>query len=151
RLAIVSDIHYAGPAERAHRDRVFKPIRSRLRRWLIQKYRYYIWLRDPTAHNAQLDRFLQETTNADLAVANGDYSCDLGYVGVSNDASYESAQECLGKLRGQFGERLHATIGDHELGKMMLGADAGGLRLASYARCLEELGLRGFWQLDIGI
>ena len=151
KLAILSDIHYAGPAECARRDQAFDPIKNPLRRWLIRQYRRHVWLRDPYAHNQLLDRFLRETAGADLTIANGDYSCDTAYIGVSDDAAFQSAQECLGKLRAQFGDRFHATIGDHEIGKMMLGAHAGGLRLASYTRALQGLGLKPFWHLDCGI
>lgn len=83
-------------------------------------------------------------------VANGDYSCDSAYVGISDDAAFQSAQICLNKLRGQFGERFQATIGDHEIGKMMMGASEGGLRLRSYERALEELHLQPYWQLEFG-
>jgi hypothetical protein len=117
---------------------------------LIQQYRHYIWLRDPFAHNHLFDRFLTEAAGADLVIANGDYSCDSAYVGVSDDAAFQSAQQCLGKLRCQFGERFHATIGDHEIGKKMFGADEGGLRLASYRRALQELELKPIWQFECG-
>ena len=97
-----------------------------------------------------LDRFLRETAEVDLVVANGDYSCDSAYVGISDDAAFQSAQLCLNKLRGQFGDRFQATIGDHEMGKMMMGASEGGLRLRSYQRALEELHLQPYWQLEFG-
>src|SRR5262245_31287515 len=103
---------------------------------MMKTYRRHIWLRDPFAHNHLLDRFLTDTAGADLAVANGDYSCDSAYVGVSDPAALQSAEECLGKLRATFGTRFHGTIGDHEIGKKTLGADAGGLRLASYERAV---------------
>jgi len=149
-IAIVSDIHYASPAEAARRHTMLDPIRGSLRRALVRLYRRWLWLQDPFAHNYQLDRFLARAGAADLVVANGDYSCDSAYVGVMDDAACESARTCLGQLRQRLGERLRATIGDHEFGKKMLGADAGGLRLASVRRCEAELNLEPFWQLELG-
>ena len=150
RLAIISDIHYAGPSEKARRNHQFAAIKNPLRRGLVRLYRRWVWLRDPFAHNHLLDRFLEETRDADLALANGDYSCDSAYVGVCDDAAFESARECLDKLRGAFGGRFHATIGDHEIGKKMLAADRGGLRLASYHRARRELHLAPIWKLELG-
>src|SRR5687767_13637405 len=107
-------------------------------------------MHDPFAHNHLLDKFLAAASGADYVVANGDYSCDSGFTGITDDAAFQSAQECLGKLRARFGEKLHAVIGDHELGKKPLSADAGGLRLASYRRTTCELGLKPFWQFSLG-
>lgn len=150
RLAIISDIHYAGPGEAARGETIFAPIKSPWRRWLTRQYRRHIWLDDPFAHNHLFERFLQEAGGADLAVANGDYSCDSAYIGVSDDAAFDSARTCLRKLGEIFGPRLRATIGDHELGKKMLAADEGGLRLQSYERTIHELKLEPVWTLDLG-
>ena len=126
------------------------PIRPAALRLLVRFQRHYLWLRDPFGKNHFLDRFLDETRDADLVVANGDFACDTAYLGVSDDAAFQSARECLGQLRGQFGDRFHGTFGDHEIGKKMMGADAGGPRLASYHRAEQELGLRPFWQRTVG-
>ena len=150
RLALISDIHYAGAAEAARQPAMFDPISSPLRRQLVRLYRRHLWLHDPCAHNHLLDRFLSQTANADLVVANGDFSCDSAYIGVSDDAACASATECLAKLRATFPGRFHATFGDHELGKKMLAANVGGLRLASYHRAEQELGLQPFWQWTVG-
>jgi hypothetical protein len=150
RVAIVSDIHYASAAETARRDHVFAPITNPIRRWMVRHYRHWVWMRDPFAHNHLLDSFRAEAAATDLAVANGDYSCDSAYVGVADDASFDSARECLGRLRETFGGRLRAVIGDHELGKKMLAANEGGLRLASYRRTLEDLGVQPLWKVEFG-
>jgi hypothetical protein len=71
-------------------------------------------------------------------------------VGVSDDAACQSARECLGKLRQRFGARLRANYGDHELGKISLFGDRGGMRLASWHRAQRELGLQACWKLEIG-
>lgn len=150
-IAIVSDIHYAGPGEQAHGpDFEFAHSPTSLSRSLVRFYRHHIWMRDPTAHNHLLDIFMQRTATADLLVANGDYTCDVAGLGVSNDEACESARLCLAKLRGQFGERLHAILGDHELGKVALLGDHGGLRLRSWHRAVGECGLQPLWRVEIG-
>src|SRR5262249_11526683 len=67
-----------------------------------------------------------------------------------DEAAFESAGQCLGKLRRAFGGRFLATIGDHEIGKKMLAADEGGLRLGSYHRACRELGLPALWKHEVG-
>jgi hypothetical protein len=150
RIAIVSDVHYASAAEAARRDHVFAAIAHPLRRWAVRQYRHWLWMRDPFAHNHLLDQFRSEASAADFAVANGDYSCDSAYIGVADDAAFDSTRECLGRLRQTFGGRLRAVMGDHELGKKMLAADQGGLRLASYHRSIDELQLEPVWKLELG-
>jgi 3',5'-cyclic AMP phosphodiesterase CpdA len=150
RIAIISDIHYASDAEKARRGTRYDPIRNPLRRALIKSYHRFIWDGDPFDRNRFLDQFLARPDEPDLVVANGDYACDSLYLGVSDDGSFQSAAECLGTLRARFGARLRTVIGDHELGKKMLGSDAGGLRLASYQRACGELGLAPFWQERAG-
>jgi hypothetical protein len=149
-LAIASDIHYAGAAERARGEYCLCAIGNPLQRLAIKLYRHYFWLRDPFAHNHLLDAFLTKAAGADLAVANGDYSCDSGFVGLSDDAAFDSAAECVGKLRAGFGPNLHATLGDHEFGKKPLGANVGGVRVKSFARAEQDLGIEPFWQINVG-
>jgi hypothetical protein len=150
-IAILSDIHYAGPAERAcGNDYEFRTIANPLLRSLVRAYRHFIWLRHPLDHAPQLDRFLVAVGPADYLVANGDYTCDSGFIGVSHPASLQSAQECFSKLRAQFGDRVRLTFGDHELGKPTLFGDAGGLRLASWHCATRELGLTALWKLSLG-
>ena len=149
RLAIVSDIHYAGPGEQARAPRLLDPV-SPLRRVFLRQFRHWVWQRDPTAHNGLLDRFLRDAAGHDLVIANGDYSCDLAAIGLADDDALASAQACLEKLRGACGDRLQLTLGDHELGKKMLGANAGGLRLRSYERATQDLGIPPVWRQDLG-
>jgi hypothetical protein len=149
-LFVVSDVHYAGAAEQARCDYRHACISNPLRRLITRLYRRLLWLHDPFAHNHLLDKFLTAASNADLVVANGDYSCDSAFIGVADDPSFQSAHECLEKLRAKFGDKLHTTIGDHELGKKALSADVGGLRLASYYRTTEGLALKPFWQVEVG-
>jgi Calcineurin-like phosphoesterase len=150
-VAILSDIHYAGPAERARGDDYeMRSIANPLLQTFVRAYRHFFWMRHPMNQGAQLDRFLNEIGSVDYVVANGDYSCDSGFVGVSDDAAFQSTQECLGKLRAQFGDRAYFTIGDHELGKLTFFGGNGGMRLASWQRTTESLGVKPFWQLAIG-
>ena len=149
-VAILSDIHYAGPAERGcGEDYEFRVIPKPLLRTIARAYRHLIWMRHPLEQGRQLDRFLAETGSVDYLVGNGDYSCDTGFVGVSDPAAFESTRECLAKLRAKFGGRARLTIGDHELGKLPLFGGTGGIRLASWHRATKQLGLPGFWQLKI--
>jgi len=150
RLAIVSDIHYAGPMERQRTNYCLGAIANPWQRLAVRAYRHFLWLRDPLGHNHLLDEFLRRANGVDFAVANGDYSCDSAFIGVADAAACESAQECLGKLRGKFGEQFRATVGDHELGKKPLGADVGGLRLSSYECLADPLALPPFWQVQFG-
>jgi hypothetical protein len=150
-VAVLSDIHYAGPAERARgNDYELRAIANPLLRSAVRIYRHLVWMRHPVEQGPQLDRFLAEIGPVDYVVGNGDFSCDTGFIGVSDPAARESMQECLGKLRAQFGERARFVIGDHEPGKLTFFGAAGGLRLASWRCATETLGLQPFWQLAVG-
>jgi hypothetical protein len=149
-LHVVSDIHYGCEAERRRGDYEVLAIPQPGRRLAVKLYRHFIWMRHPFAHNHLVDRFCDAARAADLVVANGDYSCDSAFIGVSDDAACQSARECLAKLRAAFGDRLHATLGDHELGKLALAGGQGGLRLASWHRATGELALQPFWRRDLG-
>lgn len=149
-IGVVSDIHFASAAEQARGDDYeSRNIANPLLRWFLKVYRHFIWLRHPLRHNHRLDEFLDHVGNVDDLVANGDYSCDSAFVGLSDDAAFQSAEECLARLRGKFGSNLHATIGDHELGKFSFVGKRGGLRLASFHR-LPKLGLEPFWMFEQG-
>ncbi|PAW76008.1 MAG: hypothetical protein B9S33_21235 [Pedosphaera sp. Tous-C6FEB] len=149
-VLIVSDPHYAGAVEQARRGYELACAPNWAVRQLIGLYRGYYWLRDPLGNGPFLEAFLQRSGPADFVIANGDYSADSAFIGMADDAAFASAQECLGKLRTRFGDRLHATIGDHELGKTSLVGSKGGLRLASWPRTVKELALRPFWQFTWG-
>jgi hypothetical protein len=151
RLGILSDMHYASAAEQARgNDYESQGVSNRALRFALRCYRHHVWLRDPLSQGYLVDRFLKEAPEFDHLVAGGDYSCDSAAVGVSDDASCASVRECLGKLRGRFGERLHVTWGDHELGKVSFFGGRGGMRLASYHRAVNELKLAPFWRVRAG-
>ena len=101
-ILILSDIHYASDAEKRRRGHEARIIANPLLRRAVKVYRHYIWLRDPFAHNHLLDEFLARADAPDVVVTNGDYSCDTEFIGVCDDAAFESARECLAKLRDRF-------------------------------------------------
>ena len=150
RLVVLSDIHHAGPAEQARRGHEARAVANPLLRLALTAYRRYLWLHDPQAHNHMLDRFLAAAPAADLVVANGDYSCDTGFIGLADDAAFESARLCVEPLRERFGAGLELTWGDHELGKFSLLGGVGGMRLASWRRTKDDLGLSPLWRRDMG-
>jgi len=150
-VAIVSDIHYAGAVERARGDDYeSRHVKSALVRRFMRAYRDFIWLRRPLDQNHLLDAFVGRAGSPDYVVANGDYSCDTAFVGVSDAGALQSTQECLQKLRQKFAPNFRATLGDHELGKKSTVGGLGGMRLASWDRARQELGLQPFWQIELG-
>jgi hypothetical protein len=150
KIIIASDIHYAGPKEKARQGFEADAIRNPLTRQLAMAYRHLIWLSEPLAHSGMLDRLIEAVGQPDFTIVNGDYSCDSAFTGVADDGAYESAAICLAKLRHKFGRNLAATMGDHELGKLSLFGGQGGLRLSAYLHCLGGLALQPFWQLEFG-
>ncbi len=150
-LGILSDIHYACAAEQARgRDYEARSVANPFIGLLVRFYRRFIWLHNPLGQNALLDKFLAQAQGMDFVVAAGDYSCDTRFVGVSDEAACQSVRECLGKLRQRFGPNFRAVYGDHELGKMSIFGGRGGMRLASWRRARQDLGLEPFWQVVLG-
>jgi len=150
-VAIVSDIHCASAAEQARGDDYeSRHVKSALTRLFMRAYRDFIWLRRPLHQNHLLDAFVRRAGSPDYVVANGDYSCDTAFVGVSDDGALQSAGECLQRLRQRFAPNFQATFGDHELGKMSTFGGLGGMRLASWHRARQELGLQPFWKIELG-
>ncbi|HNQ72196.1 MAG TPA: hypothetical protein PKN95_01160 [Verrucomicrobiota bacterium] len=151
RLALLSDVHYAGARERARgEDFEYRDLENVALRLLLQRYRRHVWLHHPLQQNGQLERFLTEVPAVDFAIANGDYSCDTGATGLSDDAALESAAECLGKLRQKFHDRLRLNYGDHELGKLRLLGAGGGMRLRSWERAQQDLQMPPLWRFELG-
>lgn len=151
KLIILSDIHFAGPAEQARgNDYELRTITNPAARCFARLFRHYVWMRNPLERGRMLDRFLAEAGPADHVIVNGDYSCNSAFIGLSDPPSLASAQECCGRLREKFGDRIHFTFGDHELGKITMFSGLGGMRLESWHACVNQLGLKRFWQIDIG-
>lgn len=151
RLTILSDVHYACAAEQARGDDYeLAGVNNPLPRLFLKAHHRFLWLHRQLHQNHLLDQFLAQAGAADHLIANGDFSCDTGFVGVSDDAAFESARISLTKLRERFGANFRATYGDHELGKRGWLGGRGGMRLASFQRTQNELGLEPFWQLELG-
>jgi len=149
-LALVSDVHFACSAEQARGDYFdLAGVRNPLLLLFLKFIHRFFWLHRQVHQNHLFDQFFAEVGSPDYVIANGDFSCDTAFVGVSDDAACESARASLGQLRQRFGANFRATLGDHELGKRGLGG-AGGMRLASFYRAKNELGLEPFWQLELG-
>ena len=148
RLLVVSDLHRAGPRERQRRGFDQALPAGWLALATARLLRRYVWLADPMAHNHRLGDILAREPGVTRVVANGDYSLDTAFVGVSDDAAMESAAEALGELRAAHGHGVRGVIGDHELGKKSLVGGAGGPRWRSVERCEAELGLPRLWHED---
>ena len=148
-VIVTCDIHYASELERARRN----PEGCVVPRWWLRAVANAfrsLWLGDAERNNITFTQFIDVIRSADWLIANGDFSCDSAFVGVSDDAAMRSAKESLAKLRAISGTSFEATIGDHELGRASLFGGPGGPRLSSWFRCLNDLELRPFWQLAIG-
>ena len=150
KLLVVSDPHWAGPAEQARRGYEARAMPHRMQRILAAAWRTGFWLADPLAHNDKLDRILALNPNPDLVIANGDYSVDSAFVGISDEAACDSAHRCLSALRAAYGDRLLPVIGDHELGKHSLFGGVGGPRWESWLRLESRLSIPAWWQRDVG-
>lgn len=151
RVLVLSDPHYAGPGEQARGPNFeFAGVPWSPARLFVQMIRHWIWMRNPLAHNHQLAACLSQTGQPDLVVANGDFSCDSAAIGLADAAARQSAQICLGRLQEQFRGRLRTVLGDHELGKVSLLGDRGGLRLESLARATGDCGIPVFWRESLG-
>lgn len=151
RVLVISDLHYASAAEKARRGHEARAAGSRLKASALKVWRNHVWLRHPDAHNHRLAEIVQREPAPDIAVANGDFCLDTAFVGVSDDASFASASEALGRLRSAYGDRLHWTLGDHDLGKMSMFGRVGGPRLESWRRWVMELGSLPAWRVDVGV
>ena len=149
-IVIVSDIHHASAEEKALGLSENRAIRKPLAKWAARSFRYFIWLRNPLSHNYLIDDFLRACGSPDWVIANGDYSNDSAFTGVSDPVTFRSVQECFGRFRSCFGSRFIPNYGDHELGKMSLFGGVGGLRLASWHATIDKLGMVPFWETRIG-
>lgn len=145
KFLICSDIHYASEAEKLRGPYEVGAIESAFWRVVVRNYRRYYWLRDPFAHNHLLQQVLKPPFEPDWVVANGDYSCDSAFIGMSDPPALQSAKESLGALRARFPGKVLAVFGDHELGKTSLVGGKGGMRLKSLELAQSALGLEPLW------
>jgi hypothetical protein len=150
KVLICSDIHYASELEKRRGNYEINAISSPWQRLLVRIYRHFIWLRNPFGHNHLLERVLNPPFEPDWVVANGDYSCDSAFIGVSDPAAFASAKECLDAFRARYSGRFSAVYGDHELGKVSLCSGKGGLRLRSFEVARNDLALEPIWTKRFG-
>ena len=150
RFLICSDIHYACDAEKIRVGYEGAAAPNRLSRTLVKLWRHHYWLRDPFGHNHLLEQVTNPPFEPDWVIANGDYSCDSAFIGVSDPPSLQSARESLGALRSRFPDKVIAVFGDHELGKTSLLGGKGGLRLKSFELAQSELRIEPIWTRRFG-
>lgn len=153
RVAVISDIHVSGPMERARSAASYRelgnglhPIRRKLRRGL-HRVRTRLWNAHPEWREEAFLRALAHVAefNPDWVIANGDYGGDHGGVGVSDDATFESAAGVVRAIRRMFRDRCRFVFGDHDLGKYSTILREGGIRLESLERGEQKLGIPSFW------
>ncbi len=150
-LLLLSDIHYAGPAETARGGNYeMEAISNTRTRFLARAYRHWFWMRNPLDRTPQFHAFLRQPIEADHVIVNGDFAMDSGFIGVSDPACLESARICLDALAQKFGDRLRLVLGDHELGKRTLFSNRGNMSLESWKLAIEHLRIHPFWQINEG-
>jgi hypothetical protein len=147
-LLVLSDVHRAGPIEQTRRGFDSQAVGNPFLRGFQRVYRRYVWMHDPMAHNHLLEAIVRRVPDPEWVVANGDFTLDTGFVGVSEEGAYESASEALAILRLAYGKRLRCTLGDHDIGKKSFIGDAGGVRRRSLERCESDLGIPRLWHED---
>ena len=154
RIAVVSDLHVAGPGEHAETRESVRllghgegSVRRRFRRGL-NRFRDRFWHWQPESRAACFVQALQHiyNYNPDYLVANGDYAGDHSGMGLSDDHTYESVNHVVSLIREIFPERSRFNFGDHDIGKYNTVRRQGGIRLRSLERGLE-LGLESFWEI----
>lgn len=153
RIAVISDLHVAGPGEHAETEASVRQIgdgESRLRRKFrrgLNRFRDRFWHWHPESRAACFVQALQHIYqyNPDLLVANGDYAGDHSGTGLSDDHTYESVNHVVSLIREIFPQRSRFNFGDHDIGKYNTVRRQGGIRLKSLERGLQ-LGLESFWE-----
>lgn len=147
-LLVLSDVHRAGAMEQGRRGFDSRAVANPFLRTFQRVYRRYVWMDDPMAHNHLLEAIVRRVPDPAWVVANGDFTLDTGFVGVSEEGAFESASEAIGILRRAYGGRLRCTMGDHDIGKKSFIGDSGGVRRRSLERCESDLGIPRLWHED---
>lgn len=153
RLAVISDIHISGPAEKARSLESYRELGAGLhplkRKWRrgLHRVRTRLWNAHPEWREEAFLRALAHVSefDPDWVIANGDYGSDHGGVGVSDDATFESAAGVIRAIRRMFRDRSRFIFGDHDLGKYSTLLRGGGIRLQSLERGEKKLGIPSFW------
>jgi hypothetical protein len=153
RIAVISDFHVMGPQEKACAEASYHaigadphPVRRRWRSGL-HRVRRRFWNAHPEWREAAFLKALEQVRDykPDWVIANGDYGGDHGGVGVSDDATFESAAGVIQAIRRRFRSSCRFVFGDHDLGKYSTLLRGGGIRLRSLELGEERLGIPSFW------
>ncbi len=147
-LLVLSDVHRAAAMEQGRRGFDSRAVANPFLRTFQRVYRRYVWMDDPMAHNHLLEVIVRRVPVPAWVVANGDFTLDTGFVGVSEEGAFESASEAIAILRRAYGGRLRCTMGDHDIGKKSFIGDSGGVRRRSLERCESDLGIPRLWHED---
>jgi hypothetical protein len=153
RLAVISDCHVLGPIELVRHAETYQnlgqdltPMRRRWRRGLYRVRRRF-WNTHPEMREVAFRNALLQVSefDPDWVIANGDYGGDHGGVGVSDQATFESAARVVNIIRTLFAQRARFVFGDHDLGKYSTELREGGIRLNSLEIGERKLGIPSFW------
>lgn len=152
-LAVISDIHLVGPAELALANASYGDLRrhpdplARVWRRGLYRVRRRFWNGHLKWRHTAFLRALDEVAGRkpDWVVANGDYGGDLGGVGLSHQATLDSASVVVEMIRSRFPERSRFVFGDHDLGKYSTLLREGGIRLNSLDVGERQLQIPSFW------
>ncbi len=153
RIGVVSDFHVMAAAEKGHVLESHKALGAGLpalqRKWRrgLYRMRRLLWNTHPELREIAFERALNlmETFKPDWVIANGDYGGDHSGMGVSDDATFESAAHVVGSIRRRFPENSRFVFGDHDIGKYSTERREGGIRIASLHRGEKQLGIPSFW------
>ena len=153
RLAIISDVHVLGPTEIARANQSFASLRddphALRRKWRrgLYRVRRRLWNGHLEWRHTAFLRALEEVEDfqPEWVIANGDYGGDYGGVGLSNEATYDSAALVVQLIRQRFPERARFVFGDHDIGKYSTVLREGGIRISSLDRGETQLGIPSFW------
>ncbi|MCZ7592040.1 MAG: hypothetical protein M5U15_07725 [Kiritimatiellae bacterium] len=148
-----------GPAELALADESYDSLRigadpvTRALRSSLYRVRRRFWNGHLKWRNTAFLRALDEAAelDPDWVVANGDYGGDFGGVGLSHQATFDSARVAVDMIRSRFAERSRFVFGDHDLGKYSTVLREGGIRLESLELGESILKIPSFWhEVDEG-
>jgi len=152
-IAVISDIHLVGPSELALAERTYGRLRRnpdilmRAVRSGLYRVRRRFWNGHLKWRHTAFLRALDEIAEKkpEWVIANGDYGGDLGGVGLSHKATFDSASIVIEMIRQRFPNRSRFVFGDHDLGKYSTVLRKGGIRLNSLEIGERQLHIPSFW------
>lgn len=153
RLAVISDIHVLGPVEMARANESYVELAQQghawRRRWRrgLYRVRRRLWNGHLEWRHTAFLRALDEVEEfePEWIIANGDYGGDYGGIGLSDEATFDSAALVVKVIRDRFPRQSRFIFGDHDLGKFSTVLREGGIRLGSLEVGEQKLGIPSFW------